>query len=127
MSAETYDTSELVHETENQTDPHWAKAEDFKVTGSSLGKEGEVQAGKDQLTPCVEETRHCEDDGPGESGAGTPTGGDWGAATKGRTFHVETNKGEGDSAPSKLSIPFSVNFESGQVTPDVAKIRGHEA
>ena len=127
MSAETYDTSELVHETQNQTDPHLAAPGDFKVTGSSLGKEGEVPAGKDQLTPCVEETRHCEDDGPGESGAGTPTGGDWGAASKGKAFHVETNKGEGDSAPSKLSIPYSVNLSSGAVTPDVADIRNHEA
>jgi hypothetical protein len=123
--ADTYDTSELVHETQNQTDPHLCKPGDFKVTGP-LGAVGEVPPGKDQLTPCVEETRHCEDDGPGESGAGTPTGGDWGAAAKGRSFSVSTNKGEGDGG-SRLSIPYSVNLATGDITPELEKIRNHEA
>src|SRR5271165_2998218 len=94
--------NELVSQFQNQADPHLAKPEDFKVGNASLGAEGSVPAGKDMLTPSCDAPRHCEDDGPGPKGYGTPTGGDWGAASKSAAFKVETNKGEAGEAPAKM-------------------------
>lgn len=117
--------NELCEMAECQTDPHKAKASDFKVSLS--GKVGETPGSKDQLADFGNDVRHNEDGGSGASGAGEPTGGDWGAAAKGRAHKVSVNSGEGDESPSKVSIPFSVDLADGQVKPDVAKIRNKEA
>lgn len=65
--------------------------------------------------------RCCEDDGMGPSGAGTPVGDR--AASVAKAFKVSMNKGEGDSSPSKVSIPCSVNLMTGQVEPNVVSDR----
>jgi hypothetical protein len=124
--AATYDMhDELVSETQNQADPHLARPENFKVSGT-MGKAGDKAVPENTLMG-VDGVRHNEDDGPGPHGSGTPTGDNFSASMKGKAFPVQVNKGEGDESPSQMSIPFSIDCESGQIMPNVYSIRNKEA
>jgi hypothetical protein len=110
---------QLVDLTANQADPHLFKATDVKV--AQQGKHGDVPGSPNTLADFGDNLRHNEDGGMGDSGAGTPTGGDWGAAAKGKAFKASVNSGEGDMPSTAVKIGCSVDCTTGQVVPNVEK------
>ena len=108
---------EMVSQSIEQKDPYRAKASDFPYKShvsvdAQSGLPHGTAEGKDKLaTSMCESPRQLESDGDL-----TPSV--WGKG--GKAFKVETNGGESDdSSPSKVSIPHSVNFVTGQVEPNV--------
>ena len=92
-----------------QSNPYDAKPSDFPKSGG-----GQMAEGKNQLvreSEYEESPRHCQDDGPGSSGAGTPS--NWGVG--GTQFKVGTNSGESSSAPPKVSDPNAVDLVTGKI------------
>lgn len=112
----------MVPLTEAQTNPYLAKATDFKTKVPAAGSGTE---GADKLMPGggADGPRHTEDSGPGD-GYGTPVPGDR-SAIVGKSFKVETSKGEGGAPPEKVSYPCSVDLKTGQITPNVEKWKGY--
>jgi len=109
----------LIDQSATQVDNYEVKPESFPSGGGQ--KHGAMAEGANQLSNAPCGVRHLEDGGEG-SGPGTPSV--WGKG--GSAFSVEKNKGEGDSAPSKVSISYGVDFSSGQVSPNVETVRGAE-
>jgi len=111
---------ELVPLTAPEMDTYRVRGSDFPFTfktpeDSSGGSQGAGLEQQDKLVPessLQEMPRHNADDGPGSSGAGTPSV--WGKEGKG--FSVEKNKGEGDMAATAVSIAEGVDFIGGQIT-----------
>jgi hypothetical protein len=92
-------------------DPYAVRGSDFpNKGGSGMGD----KPGHDELTKesmLQEMPRHNADDGPGDSGAGTPS--IWGKEGKG--FAAMQNKGEGDMPATAVAIPESVDFVTGKI------------
>jgi hypothetical protein len=102
---------QLVGQTVGQWDPYRVTGKDFpNPGGSGVGP----KPGHDELTKesmLQEMPRHNADDGPGESGAGTPSM--WGKEGKG--FEAMKNKGEGGMPATDVSSPLSVDLVSGKI------------
>jgi hypothetical protein len=101
----------LVPMTVGESDPYRVTGKDFPNPGGS--GEG-PKPGHDELTKesmLQEMPRHNADDGPGDSGAGTPSV--WGKEGKG--FEAMRNKGESGSPAMDMSIAESVDLVSGKI------------
>ena len=96
----------------NLESPRDSKPSDYPAVGPS-GAAG-MSSGAGQLvklTEAQEGPRHTED-------AGEQTPSTWGVEDRG--FVVEKNKGEGGSPSTAVSIPVSIDCDSGQIVPNVA-------
>lgn len=103
--------AELISLGGNLCCPANSKPSDFTVGGPSLGAAGSMPAGENKLisqTTNQEGTRHTQDSGPG-----TPSV--WGKAD----FPVTVSTGEGGGPSKAVSIPQSVDFSTGQISPNV--------
>ena len=93
-------------------DQYRVRGTDFpNVGGTGPGS----KPGHDDLTPessLQKYPRHNADDGPGESGAGTPSV--WGKEGKG--FPEGMNKGEASMPAKDMSIAESVDLMTGQIS-----------
>lgn len=114
----------MVEQSATQVDNYDVKPEDFKYAShasrdAQSGLPRGTAEGKDKLAESM-----CESPRRLESMGGKdlqPS--DWGTGGKG-VFKPETNKGESDEAsPSKVSLGCSVDFSSGQVSPNVEDAR----
>ena len=106
----------LIDQSATQVDNYEVKPESFPSGGGQ--KHGAMAEGANRLSKAPCSPSQLEDDGDL-----TPSV--WGKG--GKAFSVEKNKGEGDSAPSKMSIKASVDFASGQIVPNVEDVRNVEA
>lgn len=109
--AQRGDENNLVQLTAPEMDTYRVRGSDFpNHGGTGMGD----KPGHDELTKesmLQEMPRHNADDGPGESGAGTPSM--WGKEGKG--FSVAKNKGEGDIPAKDVMIAESVNMVTGKL------------
>lgn len=117
---------DMVTQSIEQVDPYRANPNDFKYTShpsrdAQSGLPRGTAEGKDKLAEGMcESPRRLESMDHADLRPSV-----WGQG--GKAFTVETNGGESDEgSPSKVSCSYSVDFSSGQVTPDVAKIRNEE-
>lgn len=110
-ASEHKEQDQLVPLTAPEMDTYRVRGDDFPYSG---GKGVGDKPGHDELvkeSELQEYPRYNADDGPGESGAGTPS--TWGKEGKG--FEVSRNKGEGSVAAKDVSIPESVNMVTGKL------------
>lgn len=100
----------------NLEDPRNCKPSDFPAVGPS-GAAG-MTSGQDKLAMQTQNQwmpRHTEDDGPG-----TPVPTDR-SRVIGENFKVSMNMGEAGMKPTAVSIPGSVNFKDGSMSPEACK------
>jgi hypothetical protein len=114
----------------NQTNPYNAKASDFPaghaveaVHGQSSGAEklNSETAEKDTLAMQGENQigpGYLEDEGPGASGAGTPSGWNVGgrAGKIASAFPVQANRGEAVASGTETALAEGVDLQTGKVT-----------
>lgn len=117
------DMDSLVPQGEMQKDPYRAKGSDFPVksvsafTGQS-GSHGTAE-GKDQLVADSENQcgpRHVEDDGPGSSGAGTPTGWQSGSRSGRVASNFSVSKNGAGEGGTGMDAGVSVDLATGKIT-----------
>lgn len=107
-----------------QFDPYKTRGEDFPVKEVSEDHgqdesgaatwESRNGGGKNMLAAQAENQcspRHVEDDGPG-AGSGTPVPGNRGTKVA-AAFPIDINKGESNEEGGEISIPESVNLQTG--------------
>ena len=100
----------------NLESPDMSKASDYPAVGPS-GPAG-MQTGADKLVPQTvtqEGPQHTEDGGPG-----MPVPADRSRVIS-ENFKVSVNGGESGMKPTAVSIPGSVDFTTGQMSPEAYK------
>lgn len=104
--------SDLVSLPDNLTNPREVKSSSFPSIGPSgaagmaMGQDKLITQSQNQWMPM-----HTEDDGPG-----TPVPTDRSRVIS-ENFKVSVNGGEAGSKPGAFSIPCSVDFKTGQMSP----------
>lgn len=115
--------NDLVPQTSGQKDPYQARGSEFPVKRvpakngqSSSGDKGFSSGGNElaRWTSGQESPRTAEDDGMGDHGSGTPVPGNR-AGRIAASFPIDVSDGESNSDTGQISIPESVNLQTGHV------------